>query len=137
MVWIGALLALPGCAHEEGRVPVRGTVTWDGQPLENAAVTFEPLEGTSGAGGIGSTTKDGSYSLVNPQRMKGVMPGKYRVTVSQLDMPKIDQTKGVVQVGPDRKEKLPPRYSDPEKTELTATVEKTGTTIDFSLKTEK
>lgn len=46
------LLSVLGCGHN-GRVAVEGTVTLDGQPLDEAQIEFSPMPGSSGptAGG--------------------------------------------------------------------------------------
>jgi hypothetical protein len=93
--WAVALAAslVVGCGYEPDLVPVSGTVTHDGAPLEEATVIFIPVgakdEGqataaASGPGGVYRMTTDGS---------PGVVPGKYRVRVTKSLNPPPKMTK--------------------------------------------
>jgi hypothetical protein len=89
-VALAASLAIVcGCGTD--LVPVSGTVTHDGAPLENATIVFIPVGGkdegqaasaASGPGGVYQMTTGGSPGLV---------PGKYqvRVTKSLIEPPKL------------------------------------------------
>jgi hypothetical protein len=61
---------------------VSGTVTLDGQPLENALVTFTPEGGGRGASGV--TDASGKYLLATAGQA-GAVPGTHRVTVTTLN----------------------------------------------------
>jgi hypothetical protein len=74
-----ALLATVGCA-EPKRYTVCGVVTLDGQPVADAAVLFEPLNG--GAVAEGRTGPDGTFSLQCANK-PGVLQGPYFVTVTK------------------------------------------------------
>jgi len=81
LVLLAALLAVPGCADSHGgRVAVSGKVTVKGQPLKDASISFEPLDGqdTRGGGGVA----DGAYAI---PRDAGLKPGKYLVRLSAGD----------------------------------------------------
>src|SRR5581483_2239060 len=67
-----------GSSRDAGTVPVTGKVTYNGQGVEGATVTFA-AEGMT-APGAAMTGSDGSYTL----RAK---PGKYTITVSKFDAP--------------------------------------------------
>lgn len=60
-----------------------GTITLDGQPLDNATVEFVPIDGGKPAGG--RTNADGQFQLE-----KGAVPGEYRVRI----IPKTSPTTG-------------------------------------------
>lgn len=67
LLGFGALLgccAILGCGVGDGaqRAAVHGTVTLDGQPIENGAVQFEPTQGTTGPV-AGATIENGHYSV--------------------------------------------------------------------------
>lgn len=113
-------LAVTGCG-ETGLVPASGVIVLDGQPLPQAKVTFSPAEGTAGAGGMGITDATGHFELFNPQGASGLPPGSYRVTVSKTEF-KNGFEEGIAVTDADVRELLPPRYSNPEKTELRQTV---------------
>jgi len=72
------LLVLLGCGRSEGTVT--GTVTFQGQPIDQGLITFSP------AGNEGSAAGDeivqGKYSVT------GLKPAKYHVTVEATKPPK-------------------------------------------------
>jgi hypothetical protein len=80
------LAALGGGCGESGPalVPVTGTVTLNGKPLEGATVSFMP--DPSNKGGIPGedlTGPQGNYKAITLGR-SGLVPGKYKVTVSKM-----------------------------------------------------
>jgi len=147
---IGLALALTsaGCGRKSkgptfDLTPVAGTVTLDGKPVTDADVAFY-LQGSAPEGFHGSAAKtdaEGKFELITGAA-KGAVPGSYKVTISQYR----DANGGPVMIseGMDleqlkmqgqAKEMLPPQYSDMEKTELKATVEKgKAEGYDFQLK---
>ena len=124
-------------------MPVAGTVTLDGNPLADADIAFylqgDRPQGYAGSGG--KTDAQGKYELTTGAA-KGAAAGSYKVTISRyrdanggpLVIPEgmdLEQLKMQGQA----KETLPPQYSDMEKTELKATVEKgKADGYDFPLK---
>ena len=84
------LLPLSGCggkALPEGMpklTPTILTVTLDGAPLEDAIVGLIPLDSANGrwnAGGV--TDKSGKAKIRTLAEYDGVVPGKYKVTVTK------------------------------------------------------
>jgi hypothetical protein len=77
--------ALAGCGDGMKRYPVRGTVTFQGRPVESGAIFFEPTES---AGKIAPTVylpvRGGKYDAGD----KGPVAGKYRVVVGGMDQSK-------------------------------------------------
>lgn len=144
-----AALLLPGCGASTEQpdfvselVPVTGTVTLEGAPLEGVMVNFMPQEGNAIAYGL--TDASGKYSL-QPQmsgqaekESTGALPGEYQVYISKLVLP--DGTavpEGLSDAEAEEKgakQLLPPKYSSPANSSLKATVEKGQTTVDFELK---
>jgi hypothetical protein len=121
-VLAGLLVSLAaGCGAKDGLVPVAGIVELDGAPLERSAVTFRPLDGTAGPGGMAITDAAGRFVIYSPQGKKGMTPGSYKVTVSRRES-KTPVVEGSAVIDSDLVEKVPGAYSDPEKTELTATI---------------
>jgi len=118
-------------------VPVRGTVSLDGQPLANAIVTFIPEGKTPGAGGSGKTDAQGEYQLTYSRGGPGAPAGEYRVTISKRlmpggkEVPDDDKTPPMLSQA---KEMLAPKYSDRTRATLTATVPENGGPVDFALK---
>jgi len=125
-------------------VPVKGQVTRGGEPLAGVIVTYLPQEGT-GTGEIatGMTDAKGEYSLrtlvtgQSASRSQGAVPGEYRVTITKLVMPDgsavpADTTDADAEaLG--AKQLLPPEYSDPTATKLTATVAGPSSTNNFEI----
>jgi hypothetical protein len=71
------LLALPGCGDRLKRGQVSGTVTLDGQPVENGVITFLPTGDTRGPS-TSATITEGRYALDSRQ---GPVVGTNRVEV--------------------------------------------------------
>jgi hypothetical protein len=78
-----ALILLSGCGGADplGRQAISGTVTLNGQPVDNGAIAFEPLDLQKGVGS-GANIVGGKYSI--PQQ-QGLTPGKYLVRISSAD----------------------------------------------------
>ncbi|WP_425615072.1 hypothetical protein NA78x_004961 [Anatilimnocola sp. NA78] len=85
------LLLVSGCGPRGPVVvPVTGTVTLDGTPVEGASVMFMPVAaGAAPAGGtlpaVGKTDKDGKFELETDGK-KGAVEGDYAVVVSKITM---------------------------------------------------
>ena len=71
-----ALAILTGC--DSGGVAVLGTVTLDGNPLEEGQVTFTPQPGTSGPTG-GGKVQNGQFTIESDA---GIVAGSYRVEIT-------------------------------------------------------
>jgi hypothetical protein len=79
-----------GCSQDgKNYTKVEGAITYKGQPVEGATVTFQPL--TEGEGATGATNSSGQFSLASPQQIikgkVGMLPGEYRVLVSKVVAP--------------------------------------------------
>lgn len=81
-------ISLPGCgkSSEILYVPVSGTVTFHGKPLENATVIFIPQrtgESTEvGQLSSGRTDKEGRYVLMSVSQKRGAAVARHRVSIS-------------------------------------------------------
>lgn len=76
-----------GAGYNE--VPVSGQVTYNGQPMANIHLSFQPIakdKSGFGPGSFGRTDQDGRFELrtVYPDA-PGAVPGKHRVTISYED----------------------------------------------------
>lgn len=79
---VGVLL-LSGCGDgRPRRVPVRGRVTIDGQPLRSGFVRLVPDDARPSVGRIG---EDGTFSLTTFSKEDGSVPGTHRVAVVAYD----------------------------------------------------
>lgn len=153
---VGLLLALPlalGCskAPKLPTVPVSGTVTMDGQPLEGASVGFSPVN-PDGTPANGTTDAQGTFRLqtylgASFGQGDGAMPGDYIVMVTKYEAktgsaPSADEIAAQQKAMDEaRKTGKPPEpsamlgqpklltpeeYSNPKKTTLKATVKDSG-----------
>ena len=133
----GLLLGAAGCGGDGlKRVPVRGRITAQGVPLDEAVIQFLPAGSTRGEGGIGRSDNEGNYSLTGSRNgIRGVVPGDYRVRVSRLVAP--DGTP----LGPDGREadtpgsheSLPREFASLDATPLKFTVPPSGGVVDIDI----
>jgi hypothetical protein len=129
---------LLGCGPEgvslEGVVPVSGTVTQGGAPLEGAAVTFAPTDGGRTASGL--TDENGEFVLTTLQPGDGAMPGSYKVAITKKETVGKEYTEEEANEYYNKHQKQPPapeiknlldeKYADPETSGLTADVPEGG-----------
>jgi hypothetical protein len=138
-----ALLSLPtlGCGGPEVKVVplvrVRGVVTLDGNPLENAVVVFESPDGSFS---FAQTDARGRYELFFDSETRGVTPGEKIVRIAMNR--RVRGLNANDEGSPDDRaggsfsrqppEKIADRYN--AKSTLTATVGLDSHTINFDLK---
>jgi len=127
-----------GCGGGSTIVPVSGIVTLDGQPLANAAVTFQPkqVEGnmTPGTGSGAKTDANGVYSLmVVGTGQKGAVVGPHVVEISCFTFPKgADPTSEKPGAANQARNRIPANQSKHEFTVPAGGTDK----ADFNLKTK-
>jgi len=139
----GLILGVAGCrggggggADKPKVVPVSGTVKLDGQPAAGIGVMFFPAGATRGTTYYASTDQSGKYVLAGGDGQKGAPVGEFNVTCSKYVMPNGSPFTSDGSQSPEMagaKELLPPRYSDQSKTQLKATVQDSGSTVDFEV----
>ena len=156
---LGSLL-LPGCGSKyPATVPVSGRVTWRGNPVEKATVTFSRGANDIALGevAIGGTDADGRFEMTThfagQSSGQGALPGDYTVTISKPIPPpgvtaeryrvlveaarKIGESGAPVppaQEPPALVEMFPPHICAAEKSRLKFTVPTAGTAAaDFAL----
>jgi hypothetical protein len=129
-----------GLPKPEARVPAGGAVRVDGRPLVGARVIFLPMD----EGGMltqGETGEGGVYDLMHNGFPGGTAPGRYKVSISYVVTPSGEPV-GLAGLGSTMeipkdmrvfKDRLPDRYSNIDKSELTAVVPLSGGTFDFNL----
>ena len=135
---IPGLLAVSGCKEPKlkGLVSVRGTITYQGEPLEGAAVCFTPKDFQTGdRHGTGKTDSQGKFVLRTIGE-PGILPGEYVVTVIKNEVIPRNQTPPVdpktgrpipgrrapAEVNP----LIPKRYSSSKTSDVYVVVKKNG-----------
>ncbi|MCL2119083.1 MAG: carboxypeptidase-like regulatory domain-containing protein [Planctomycetaceae bacterium] len=82
-------IPLAGCeksGHLKGLVPAKGIITYDGQPISNATVTFVPDTVTPEHRGAYATTDErGRFIMTTLQPQDGLAPGKYKIVVRKFE----------------------------------------------------
>lgn len=78
------MLAAVGCDSGPPTGEVTGTVTLDGEPLDNALVTFVPQGG--GQSAMGKTDDSGKYTL-HRRGEEGALVGSHKVVVTTVQDP--------------------------------------------------
>ena len=133
---IGAIFALAmiaGCGPPSNMGYVTGVVTLEGEPVGNASVIFYP-EG--GRPSVAMSKNDGSYELIFTRSKMGALVGQHKVTVMQEDPDDPVPGEAPSDEPPFKKVNIPRKYTDQEKTDLTATVVNGSNVFDFDLKSK-
>lgn len=148
------LLGIVACSDDglDKRYPVSGTVTYNGKPLEKGSINFVP-DAPEGRGALGEI-KDGSYTLTTQSPGDGAFPGKYSVTITDLNVdlgaaeaatkelaakkkvemssPMIDQAEAAKALK-SAKNTVPGKYAQIDSSGLKAEVKAQSNTFDFAL----
>ena len=121
---------LPGCGKPkiDGLVSVRGTITYNGEPLEGATVGFTPKEFQSGDRlATGRTDAQGRFELRTIGEI-GVLPGEYAVVVIKNEMLPGSAERSLPgrPPSPEIRSVIPMRYGSPNTSEVSVVVGKEG-----------
>lgn len=120
-------LCVVGCGGQGlSTVPVTGTVTYKGKPLEGVSVGFVP-EPQKGHPATGLTDESGRFTLSSFKAGDGATPGEYRVVIAE---PSSADSEDYSLPDPS-KARFPLKYSDPNTSGLKATVT-SGAKNDFT-----
>jgi hypothetical protein len=111
-------VALAGCDSRPARVPVSGTVTIDGQPVEHGNIMVVPSGMRPAYGKLGP---GGKFTLTTFEENDGVAPGTHKVQIVATEP----------QGATAQKWHAPQKYSDLAKTDLQVTVD--GPTEDLKI----
>jgi len=103
--------------------PVKGKVTYKGQPTEGASIVFQPVDGVTPERPMayGDAKADGTFEL-RTEHGAGAAAGDYQVLIMWYG----SATGEVL----DAKSKLPGKFADPEKPLLKATVKAEPTELE-------
>lgn len=128
-----SLFFLQGCGGTEDNLPQRtavsGVVTFDGEPVEGATITFRPVE-ENGQTANGRTGEEGYFQMGTFEGTDGVVPGDYTVMISKIKSQSVAEVlpEDDPNYDPDPKPEPPPenllpeKYSNAETSGLTVTV---------------
>jgi len=123
-----------GCGNDgrPRRVPVTGTITYNGQPVPGGDVVFVPADISKGFRARGEANERGQFKLTTFDEGDGAIPGEYKVTVFAYRPadPKRDAGTIVPRVG---LRAVPQMYFDQQTTELTAFVGDKPTIVQLDL----
>ena len=114
-----------GCGTGEdlpATAPVTGTVTYQGNPLPDAFLTFYPEDGQKPA--AGTSDQSGAYTLTTFNNGDGAIPGPHTVTVNAYD---------ATPEGASMRSLIPARYGDINSSPLKVTVEEGRNEIPLEL----
>jgi len=85
---LASLTVWAGCGGEaglDGTTAVSGVVTYKGQPVEGANISFSPTGGT-GRAASALTDAEGRFQLTTLKPGDGALPGSYQVAVSKTEV---------------------------------------------------
>lgn len=124
-LWLVVIIFLTGCGGD-GKYPVRGTVTWEGDPIpidHNGYVTLTPVD---------SSTPPDAGPIINSEFNFRCTPGEKKVEIL-ITRPhgKMVESMGAAP----HEQYIPVRYN--EETELTTTVETKSNAFTFDLVPQK
>jgi len=139
------MTAVVGCGDDTGlskRYPVSGTVKYKGAPVEKGTISFTPTD----AGGRPATGQidKGSYSLTTLNPGDGAMAGKYKVTVTSVEIDNTEMKaiakggqfhhdKAFADANKNAKSLVPSKYGLVETSGLDHEVKPSSNTINFDL----
>lgn len=127
------VVALTGCGGNDSPllVPVSGVVLYEGKPLIEHAITFNPIGTTPGSGSIGGTGTDGRFSLMDVRGEPGAYVGEYRVSL--YPTPSGSSANNPANMVRVQRNVLPGSYIDPSNSPVRATVGENGGSIEIVL----
>ncbi|MBQ2851726.1 MAG: hypothetical protein IJE77_14695 [Thermoguttaceae bacterium] len=83
-------VAFVGCAKKDGLTPVKGTVTFDGEPIKDGSINFAPKGGPGTA--TGARIVDGKYEArVSPGKMAVTIEAQKKVPIENPTQEQIDR----------------------------------------------
>ena len=127
---VGMLL---GCAEGPQRAEVSGTVKLNGRLVPDGAISFIPVEGTTGPE-VGAIIRNGQYQI---PRDKGVIVGKNRVelrAIQKLGTKIQDPTKPEGVLTDELGEAFPPEYN--RESTLIRDIKAEDNTLNFEVETK-
>ncbi len=125
-----ALVVIVGCGGSDApeMAPVKGVVTYQGKPVENAGVTFTPTK--KGSPATAQTNAQGEFTLQTLGK-DGAILGDHIVTIAKMESQAVDASQGEPgrqppSKTPPPKSLIPDKYAHPDKSGLKQTVKADG-----------
>ena len=111
--------AVLGCGGSGDPKPiaVKGKVVFDGKAVKNATVRYAPLDPQHGRIASAETDDQGEFEMSTFQPGDGVLPGKYRISVTAYVIPD-DATPEQIEKGYFSEPAIPEKYFNVEKSGL-------------------
>lgn len=143
----GLALLAAGCGDDglAERYPVSGNVTYKGEPVASASISFYPVGGGAGEQrGASGVVKDGYYTLSTQGDDDGAFPGDYLVSITARTPDMTQAKENAAKIGglmsqddvarayKSAKSPIPRKYESPD-AGLKAKVEAKSNTFDFEL----
>ncbi len=126
-----AFFGLSGCGSVDTgevvqTVPVSGTLTYQGRPLEFYQVTLFPSDSQRPAAGVSDA--EGKFVLGTNEPGDGAIQGAHTVSVTYVGPPATDPGAGMMEfpAPPPPKVKIPDSYRDPKRSGVTVEVPAEG-----------
>ena len=120
--------AVTGCRESlPETINVHGIITFQGKPLSNGMVTFEPIDNGENPPlrpAKGYTDNQGAYQLSTFRTNDGAMPGNYKVLVHAFGESMAMEALSPNQAPP--KPVIPHKYSRSDTSDLAATITSNG-----------
>ncbi len=124
-----SLASVTGCQLKSGQemYPVRGEVTYKGQPLTRGIVTYMPAQQGAGRTANGPLQPDGTFTMTTQTRDDGVMRGDYRIVIHSYEEDSQPKSREEIEAqgssAPKMKSVVPQKYVMPETSGLTDNVD--------------
>lgn len=132
--WMLCVVAVSGCGGGlntgdiEAVVPVSGTLTYQGKPLENYQVIFMPSDGRRVATGVADA--QGKFTMGTNEAGDGAPPGPCKVAIQfappDTSVPGNEMIIDDPSKLPKPKVRIPPKYADPETSGLSQDIPSSG-----------
>lgn len=138
-VWGAIAVVCGGCGDGglSGTIPIRGKVTFDGQPLTGAEIRYVPEDPSQGRVARGWLNDKGEFELTTLRENDGALPGTYKVIVLAYESGTGGEGSELAsrarEADPEARDptgrlyapklRIPEMYAEPEKTDQVDTVD--------------
>jgi hypothetical protein len=102
------LVLLAGCnSVENAGLPIKGSVSLKGQPLDQGTILFSPVDPNTPTS-TGAPITNGKYEI---PALNGLVPGMYEVRISSGEPGTVAEEPAPGESGPPAKDRIPPQYN--------------------------